>query len=336
MLKRLFLCLSLLVVTLLVCGVSCVSWFCGGVGEYDSPRPADSLPSLAAPLRKHVTYLAVDCYPRSIMYPDNQKKAVKYIEREFKKAGAKVSRQKVLVAGREFENVVATIPGESEEVLVIGAHYDSYGETPGADDNASGVAGIIELCRQLAGSKTYYTLEIVAYCNEEPPYFRSEHMGSVHHAEALKSEDRKVAGMICLEMIGYFSEEEGSQEYPVGFLKNIFPTKGNFLAVVGNMSSSRMTKEIKKSMERTSSLPVVYLVSPNISGLTLDFSDHRSYWAAGFPGVMITDTAFYRNFNYHEAEDTPDSLDYEKMSLGIHALHQAILDWDGKGREKSQ
>lgn len=284
----------------------------------------------AIELKKHVSYLAEECYPRSVNNPENQEKVVSYIKERFTQSGAQVSLMEVPVDDRTFHNVVARFPGQRKDVLVIGAHYDSYDDTPGADDNASAVAGLLELAKMLRTHKPYFTIELVAYCNEEPPYFRSEHMGSAHHARFLKDSNKKVLGMICLEMIGYFSEEPNSQDYPLEAFKKVYPTTGNFLAVVGNVNSTQLTKSVKNSMSQATWLPIVHLISPNVEGLTIDFSDHRSYWAAGIPAVMITDTAFYRNKNYHKKSDTPDTLDYVKMDQAVQALYKAVTDIDKK------
>jgi Zn-dependent M28 family amino/carboxypeptidase len=199
------------------------------------------------------------------------------------------------------------------------------GPFPGADDNASGVAGLIELGKLLARAKLKSRVILAAYALEEPPHFSGPEMGSVFHARALRGAGKRVKGMISLEMIGYFSGERGSQEFPMPVLRLFYPSRGNFIAVVGNFANLGIVRRVKRSMGEASSLPVYSINAPALVP-GIDFSDHRNFWAAGFPAVMVTDTAFYRNKAYHTAEDTPDRLDYERMAMVVAGAYLAVMD----------
>jgi Zn-dependent M28 family amino/carboxypeptidase len=168
-------------------------------------------------------------------------------------------------------------------------------------------------------------IDLVAYTLEEPPFFRSEAMGSAVHANALKMQNVKVRAMFSLEMIGYFSDAEGSQKFPNPILKLFYPSRGNFIAVVGDFSQLGLVRKVKRAMRGTALLPVYSINAPGwLPGI--DFSDHLNYWRAGYPAVMITDTSFYRNENYHTAQDTAEKLDYARMAKVVLALHAALLD----------
>ncbi len=220
-----------------------------------------------------------------------------------------------------YENVCVLFPGLRAERVVVGAHYDSCGDTPGADDNASAVAGLLELARMLKGCRPDCTVELVFYANEEPPFYGTEHMGSVHHARFLSAGNVPVRAMVCLEMIGFFSDEADSQSYPAPGMGLFYPDRGDFIAIVGNWGSVGLARDVQRQLEKH--LPTVRLNLPNV-GLCLDFSDHRSYWAEGMPAVMVTDTAFFRNRSYHQAGDTADALDYRRMARVVRGVYEAV------------
>jgi Zn-dependent M28 family amino/carboxypeptidase len=272
-----------------------------------------------ARLAAHVKKLSIDFHPRSFDHPANLERTAAYIEAQFKEAGAQVSIQDVMVDANRYKNVVARFGPASGRLLVIGAHYDSHGATRGADDNASGVAGLLELAHLLGKAAPTRPVELAAYTLEEPPYFRTRHMGSVWHASALKAAGRDVELMLSLEMIGYFSDRPGSQAYPVGAMKLGYPDRGNFIALVGQFGDFGLSRSAKAAMTGASELPVYLLNAPSIAQ-GIDFSDHRSYWAQGYPALMVTDTAFMRNRNYHRAGDTFDKLDYKRMAMVVQAV----------------
>ncbi len=286
-----------------------------------SQSPPASLPGR---LRTHVETLA-GFAPRDIDHTANLDRAAAYIRDEFLKAGGDVADQSFVVDGHEYRNVIARFGPASEEILVVGAHYDAFDRFPGADDNASGVAGLIELAYMLGQAKLPLRVELVAYTLEEPPAFRSVQMGSALHASDLAADNTRVRAMIGLEMIGYFSDARGSQEYPIAALGLLYPNEGNFISVVGNFIDAPLVRRVKKAMIAASDLPVRSINAPRLVP-GVDFSDHMNYWDNGYRAVMISDTAFYRNANYHQATDVPDRLDYQRMAKVAQQLRAAVLD----------
>ncbi|BDU73574.1 hypothetical protein METEAL_27480 [Mesoterricola silvestris] len=267
--------------------------------------------------------LAETLAPRDSGHPENLDRVAAYVEARFRETGAKVTTQPYTVEGRIYRNVIAHFGPEEGPLIVVGAHYDTYGATPGADDNGSGVAGLLELAGLLAMESQHHPIDLVAYTLEEPPFFRTEHMGSAHHAKGLKDAGRRVKAMVALEMIGTFSDAPQSQGYPIGLLKLFYPSQGNFIAVVGNLGGFGLTRLVKGAMRSATPLPVRSMNAPKtLPGI--DFSDHRNYWKEGFPAVMVTDTAFNRNHAYHEAGDTPGRLDYRRMALVVKGVREVV------------
>jgi Zn-dependent M28 family amino/carboxypeptidase len=300
--------------------------------------PVPSTPPRVDPARleAHVKFLSVDCYPRSFDQPRKIEMAARYVFDELRAMGASVSIQDVSVGETTYKNIIARFGPESGPLLVVGAHYDSNGDvgaktgdsrgftrethTPGADDNASGVAGLIELARLLGSKQQTRPIELVAYTLEEPPHFRTEHMGSAWHARSLKTAKRDVQLMLSLEMIGYFSDEPDSQGYPVPGMAALYPDRGNYVALVGKMNNLGATRKVKALLAGATDLPIYSINAPEmVPGI--DFSDHQSYWNEGFPALMITDTAFFRNQNYHKAGDTHEKLDFTRMTKVVESVH---------------
>ncbi|MHB0955170.1 MAG: M28 family peptidase [Pirellulaceae bacterium] len=274
--------------------------------------------------------LSVDFAPRSYQNKENIGRCAAYIRKHFEAAGAVVTSQTYSAGSETYENVMARFGPETGKRVIVGAHYDAYDSTPGADDNASGVAGLLELARLIgAGAKPpQLRLDLVAYCTEEPPHFAGTDMGSFHHARSLAKENVEVTAMLCLEMIGYFTDAPSSQSYPIPLLKLIYPSTGNFIGIVGNTEQRPLLATVKHAMAGATDLPVYSAAMPmTVTGV--DFSDHRSYWHFNYPAVMITDTAFLRNKAYHTADDTFDRLDYARMAKVVLGVHQAVrtLAW---------
>lgn len=305
-----------------------------GLASYVPVNGADP-----ARLQAHVKKLSVDFYPRSFDQPANLARTADYISAELKAAGAAVSLQEVLVEGVRFHNVIGRYGPQSGPVMVIGAHYDSHASaskapaaklfspethTPGADDNASGVAGLLELARMLGSKPPAQAIELVAYTLEEPPYFRSPHMGSAWHARALKKARREVRLMLSLEMIGYFTDLPSSQKYPLGLMKTVYPERGNFIALVGRFGDFSATRRAKQLMiAGAGSLPVFSINAPaKVTGV--DFSDHLNYWKEGYPALMVTDTSFMRYEHYHGAGDTVDKLNYARMADVVNGVASVV------------
>jgi Zn-dependent M28 family amino/carboxypeptidase len=294
-------------------------------------KPADPAKRVADSdlLRQEVRALTEDFGTRYYSQDGNMRRSREYIRRKFSEAGARVEEQEYQVKGRALFNVRGFYGDRDKPRIVVGAHYDSCfiegGENPGADDNASGVAGLFGLARLLQKERPEgVCVELVAYSSEEPPYFGTKDMGSYRHAELLNQEKVKVKGVLVLEMIGYFSDQPGSQHYPTSLLKAFYPSVGNFIAIVGGMPDRDLIITCKKAMLGSAPLPVVSTCLPRSMG-SVHLSDHRNYWPFGYPAVMITDTAFYRNPHYHRTTDTWDTLDYVRMAHVVTQTHQAVM-----------
>jgi hypothetical protein len=276
-------------------------------------------------LKAHVRALSESFSPRDYKQTENLDACASYIRAEFLSAGGRVSEQPFKAWGKSYRNVVAHFGPETKERVVVGAHYDAAGPYPGADDNASGSAGLLELARLLGGAELPLKVELVAYSLEEPPFFRTEHMGSAFHARALKQEGASVRAMISLEMIGFFSDADDSQHYPVSALSLLYSKKGDFISLVGRTGEGLLVRRVKAAMSGATDLPVRSINAPrSIPGV--DYSDHLNYWHEGFPALMVTDTAFYRNPFYHTADDTAEKLDYARMAKVVEGVHAAVLD----------
>ena len=286
----------------------------------DKPNPAA--------LRLHVEVLSKQFVPRDGDHPEILSKAAEYIASEFRPTGARVSFQEFEVDHTRYRNVIAEYGPQTSDVLVIGAHYDTAGDQPGADDNASGVAGLLELGRLLSTTGLKAKVILAAYALEEPPYFRTAEMGSAVHAKSLSEGGASVKLMISLEMIGYFSDRENSQSFPLSLLKLFYPTRGNFILVVDRLFSNH-AQGLKSAMSAATDLPVYSINAPAfIPGV--DFSDHLNFWNRGFPAVMVTDTSFYRNDAYHTRADTADRLDYQKMAQVVLGVYSYVVETSGK------
>jgi len=277
-------------------------------------------------LRVHVLKLVDVPEPRNYLNVEVQRSVQAYIEKEFAALGLEIRRQVFQVEGVEYVNIIGVLNPRLPKVAVVGAHYDVCGNQPGADDNASGVAGLIELARMLAPKRDCIPRQIqfVAYANEEPPHFGTEDMGSFVHAKSLYDGGNEVEYMISLEMIGYFTDREDSQDYPVGILKWFYPTRGDFIAVVSDLSSGSVRRRVRDAISGHSSIPCRSLGAPSAL-VGVDFSDHRNYWIFGYDAVMVTDTAFLRNKNYHHISDTIGTLDFAKMAQVVLGVAGAFL-----------
>jgi len=282
-----------------------------------------------ARLRSHVETLSETHFPRDFTRVDNLDACAAYISGHFKQAGGRVSEQAYDVRGRTYCNVLATFGPETASRIVVGAHYDACGDTPGADDNASGTGGLIELAYLLGRAELRQTVELVAYTLEEPPFFRTGDMGSARHADRLRQNGVDVEAMICLEMIGYFSDEKGSQRFPSILLRLIYPSRGNYIALIGSLGDRKLIRSMKASMRGATDLPVHAMCAPK-SFPGLDYSDHLNYWRNGYTAVMVTDTAFFRNPHYHRPTDTADALDYDRMAKVVLGVYEAVVRLAGE------
>lgn len=274
-------------------------------------------------LEQHVRMLAEELGPRDAGHPENLDRTATYIRERLEPFAETVKEQPYAADGLSVRNVSALLGPDTKERIVVGAHYDVAGPYPGADDNASGVAGVLELARILEGEDLAMQLELVSWPLEEPPYFYTRKMGSFVHARSLRDRGIRVRAMLALEMIGYFSDEPGSQRYPLFLLRPFYPSTGDYIAVVGKLFQRDLVRTIHEAMKVASPLPVESINAPRLlPGVAL--SDHINYWWAGFPAAMITDTAMYRNPNYHTPRDLPGTLDYERMAQVVDGVKGAI------------
>lgn len=264
-------------------------------------------------------------------------KVADYIKTEFEKAGAPVQLQTWTARKMEYKNVIATYNPDKTRRLIVGAHYDVCGDQPGADDNASAVAGLLETARMVFAQKPQleYRIDFVAYSLEEPPFFGTEFMGSYVHAESLYEDHVDVIGMICYEMIGYFSDEPESQPFPTPELAKLYPHTANFIIVVGIEKYKDFTAKVHQLMAEGSAIDVQVIHFPSGDSLA-GLSDQRSYWQCGYPALMINDTSFVRNPHYHTKSDTIETLDFKKMTEVVNSAYRAIINmvWGREGKSK--
>ncbi len=249
------------------------------------------------------------------------------ISTEFGKYTNRVSAQQFTVRNKAYKNIIASFGPENAERIIVGAHYDVCGNQDGADDDASGVAGILELARLLNNKPLKYRIDLVAFSLEEPPFFDTKNMGSYIHARSLHDSDIAVKGMISIEMIGYYSDKENSQEYPLGMLEWFYGNKGNFITIIQKSFCGGFAKKYKELAFKNNSILTKSLRAPAVFG-GLDLSDHRNYWNFGYSAIMITNTSFYRNHNYHTANDKLANLDISRMGLVIEGVYRTLLAFE--------
>ena len=256
--------------------------------------------------------------------PDALHAAADYIRSVWVAQGYQINSQYYPAMGVKSENLEVCRIGKTkpEEIILVGAHYDTVRGTPGADDNASGIAALLELTRMFATAETARTLRFVAFVNEEPPFFFWSQMGSGVYAEAAKTRGENIRLMISLEMLGAYNEQPGSQSYPL-LLRHFYPGRANFIAMVSNRASRKELSQFVAAFKSRSDFPVESLATFEIiPGVA--WSDHLSFWRAGYPAIMVTDTAFYRNAAYHTADDTPEKLNYPAMARVVEGLFHAL------------
>lgn len=274
-------------------------------------------------LIKHVEFLSINTKGRNLSNKKMLDSAAYYIENELTNMGYIHRRQKYKARGKEVWNILCNI-GKGP-LIVLGAHYDVFWDMPGADDNASGVAGLLEVARILKENENILknSFEIAFYTLEEPPHYNTIEMGSYVHASSLFHKNTDIKLMISIEMIGYFSNEK-IQEYPLGFLKLFYPKTADYIAVVSNYKSRGFMMDAAKTIERGANIKVSHLAAPTwVPGI--DFSDHQNFWGYKYKAIMISNTAFYRNHQYHTMFDTSDKLDYYRMGEVVIGLCKYLL-----------
>ena len=307
----------------------------GLVWVFEIRMPGRNIPSAAAlnpdevalraELVTDVQKLAGEIGERNMSRYPQLLAAADFIEASLAGAGLTPRRVSYELRGRACHNIEVEIRGTSPEVFVIGAHYDSVFGCPGANDNGSGVAALLALARRFAGKPARQTLRFVAFVNEEPPYFQTEEMGSFVYAKRCKERGDRIAGMISLETIGYFSDAPGSQKYSLPGLGFFYPSKGNFIGFAANTGSRSLLRATVAAFRKAGRIPCEGAALPAaIPGI--GWSDQWSFWQCGYPAIMVTDTAPFRYPHYHEPTDTPDKLDYDRFALVVSGMEKVIAE----------
>ncbi len=278
-------------------------------------------------LERHVTVLAGEIGERNIWHHDALEAAATYIEEALQAFGYTVATQEYVVKGKTVRNLEVEIRGSRwpDEIILIGAHYDSVHGSPGANDNATGVAALLEIARLLAEKPPARTLRFVAFVNEEPPFFYSEEMGSRVYARRAYQRGDNIVAMISLETIGYYDDAEGSQHYPLPLYSLFYPDAGNYIAFIGNLASRDLIWQSLSSFRRHTAFPSEGIAAPGwLPGIY--WSDHWSFWQEGYAALMVTDTAPFRYPYYHTAFDTPDKIDYSRLARVVAGLARVTTD----------
>lgn len=273
-------------------------------------------------IRQHMQVLTQTAVSRNYQHPEQLDEIAEYLFEQFALYADTVYYQPYAVGNRTYKNVIAVFGPREARRTIIGAHYDVCGEQDGADDNASGTTGLLELARLLDTTTLSERIDLVAYTLEEPPFFRTDKMGSYIHATSLVKDSVDVKGMICLEMIGYFKDEKRTQDYPLGFLKLFYGSRGNYITLVNKFGPGKFARKFTNRYKHNSDIRTKRFKGPKaLQGI--DFSDHLNYWKFGISALMITDTAFYRNKEYH-GNDTLDRLDLARMAKVIDGVYVVI------------
>jgi hypothetical protein len=296
--------------------------------SYRGPLPPLSVAQseLARRLEDDVRYLSVKIGQRNIPHAGSLQASTDYVRGVLARAGYPVVEHTYAVEGYNVSNLEVQLVGAApnEPAIIVGAHYDSVVGTVGADDNATGVAAVLELARDLQGTRLRRTVRLVFFVNEEPPYFQTGHMGSLVYARQLRQAGVPVSAMISLEMLGYYSDVPGSQKYPSG-LGWFYPSRGNFIGFVGNTASRDLARRAVREFRRSAKFPSEGLAAPT-DWPGVGWSDQWSFWQVGYPAVMITDTALFRYPYYHTAEDTLKEIDFEKMARVVEGIRSVVVD----------
>jgi Zn-dependent M28 family amino/carboxypeptidase len=281
-------------------------------------------------LKRHVEMLAGEIGERNVWNPEALEAAALYIRTTLEDMGYEVQIQDFESGDMTVQNLEAELPGEGEpeEIIILGAHYDSVAGTPGANDNGSGVAALLEIARLLAGNSYSRTLRFVAFANEEPPFFYSEEMGSRVYAARSRERGEEIRAMLALETIGYYSDHPGSQQYPIPF-GLFYPNTGNFIGFVGNLSSRRLVRQALGAFRASTPFPSEGVAAPGWM-MGIHWSDHWSFWQEGYPAIMITDTALFRYQHYHAPTDTPEKIDYWSLARVTEGVANVVTELAGK------
>jgi Zn-dependent M28 family amino/carboxypeptidase len=304
---------------------------CGDAPKGDvEPIAPEKMAELTANLRAHVHVLAGEIGERNVFQPHNLQKAADYLENFWRNLGYEVTRHVYDVRGVRSANIEISRRGAKnpDEIVLVGAHYDSVWGCPGANDNGSGVAAMLEISRAFLKISPKRTVRFVAFVNEEPPFFQTAQMGSRVYARDVRKRGDNIIAMLSLETIGYYNDEKNSQKYPPLF-NFFYPDRGNFIAFVANFGSRPLLQRAVRAFRAHSDFPVE-CVSTFASVPGVDWSDHGSFWREGYQAFMVTDTALYRYPYYHTDWDTPDRVDYESLARVTDGLVAVVRELVGK------
>ncbi len=294
--------------------------------SYSGPLPpvSNAQSELQGRLSAEVKYLSVTIGERNVWRTGSLQVVVNHLRSNFQQAGYAVTERTYRVDGQEVSNVEVSITGSDSagETLIVGAHYDTVAGTVGADDNATGVAAVLELARQLRESKPRKNIRFVIFVNEEPPFFQTNRMGSLVYTQQLQRENVRVSAMISLEMLGFYSDAPGSQKYPA-LLGLFYPSRGNFLGFVGNSESRSLVQRAVRAFRESTSFPSEGIAAP-AQWPGIGWSDQWSFWQEHYPAIMITDTALFRYPYYHTRLDTADRLDFGRMARVVEGVEKVV------------
>ncbi len=285
-------------------------------------------------LHTHVFMLADEIGERNIWRPQKLNAAAAYIENTWQEQNFIVQRQEYAARNVDSVNLIIEIPGTvlPDQIVIVGAHYDSVQGSPGANDNGSGVAALLEISRLLGGRKFDRTVRFVAFTNEEPPFFLGRQMGSRVYASRSRSRKDNIVGMLSLETMGYYSEIPDSQEYPFPF-SFFYPHTANFIGFVGNLRSRQLVRQSLHAFRRHTQFPSEGTSAPGwITGI--GWSDHWSFWREGYRAIMVTDTAFFRYAYYHTRQDTPEKIDYNRLARVTGGLAEVVTELANANNER--
>lgn len=319
--------LSWIVALLALLGGGCVKVHMPGK-SFKGPLPplTAEQAELSSRLRGHVQMLGGDIGERNVYKPEKLEYAAQYVEHVFGKLGYETGKQEYEAERVRVRNIDVNVPGttRADEIIIVGAHYDSIMGVPGANDNGSGVAATLEIARMLKDAKLARTIRYVAFVNEEPPFFQSDLMGSVVYAKRCKERGEKIVAMLTPETIGCYSDEPASQQYP-SILGWFYPKVGNFITFVGESESGKLVARCVRLFRKHAQFPSEGGAAPkSIEGV--GWSDHWSFSRMGYPALMITDTAPFRYKYYHTAKDTPDKCDYDRMARVVEGVARVVED----------
>jgi len=318
----------LLLFGLLLGGIFWMSRMPGRSFQASAPQYATPENDLRQRLKNHVFHLAETIGERNIWRPQALTEAADYIAASLSSSDLSVVIRTYEIKGQTVGNVETTLLGESDDIILVGAHYDTVPGCPGANDNGSGVAVLIELARMLANVRPQKTIRLVAFVNEEPPFFKTDRMGSRVYVRQSRERSEKIVAMLSLETLGYYSQSEDSQAFPLPLIGLFYPDRGNFVAFVSNLKSRKLLHRVVAGFRESARIPSEGLAAPGwVTGV--DWSDQWSFWQEGIPAVMVTDTAPFRDPYYHSPGDTSDRLQYRELALVTEGLARAVASLAG-------